>query len=81
MGLQAILTSPRFLFRVELDPAHGAPDAHALDDFELATRLSYFLWSSTPDEELLAAARSGDAVLFTENYGLFHATCEGEDVS
>ncbi|MBN1206191.1 MAG: DUF1592 domain-containing protein [Myxococcaceae bacterium] len=59
VGLQAILTSPRFLFRVELDPVPGAPSAHALDDFELATRLSYFLWSTTPDEELLAAAEIG----------------------
>jgi hypothetical protein len=59
VGLQAILTSPRFLFRVELDPSPGAHGVHALDDFELATRLSYFLWSSPPDEALLAAAEAG----------------------
>jgi hypothetical protein len=59
VGLQAILTSPHFLFRVELDPRLGVPDAHALTGFEQATRLSYFLWSSPPDEALLAAAASG----------------------
>ena len=47
-GLQAILLSPRFLFRVEANPgpAHNAP----LDDYEVASRLSYFLWSSMPDD-------------------------------
>jgi hypothetical protein len=59
VGLQAILTSPRFLFRVEVDPTPGKPSVHPLDDFELATRLSYFLWSTLPDEELLAAAEAG----------------------
>jgi hypothetical protein len=55
-AVQAVLVSPRFLFRVEEDPAAGIRD---LDAFELASRLSYFLWSSTPDEELLESARSG----------------------
>ena len=56
-GLQAILVSPSFLFRIERDPAPG--EERRLDDFELATRLSYFLWSTTPDERLLQAAEDG----------------------
>ncbi len=60
VGLQAILVSPHFLFRVELDPNPSEPDAiRTLNDFELATRLSYFLWSSMPDEELFTLARLG----------------------
>jgi hypothetical protein len=56
-GLQAILLSPRFLFRVEANPGTGrnAP----LDDYEVASRLSYFLWSSMPDDPLLARAAGG----------------------
>ncbi len=53
-ALQACLVSPNFLYKVEA----GEP-ARALDDHELATRLSYFLWSSTPDDALLAAADAG----------------------
>ncbi len=57
IGLQAILVSPHFLFRVE----HGQPDKDSngnktLTDFELASRLSYFLWSSLPDDELFRLA-------------------------
>ncbi len=60
LGLQAMLVSPYFLFRVELDPEPNNPDAiRTLNDFELATRLSYFLWSTMPDEELFALARLG----------------------
>ncbi|WP_281329542.1 DUF1592 domain-containing protein [Polyangium sp. 6x1] len=60
IALRAILTSPHFLFRPELDPNPNADaPAHPLDDFELASRLSYFLWSSMPDEALFAAAREG----------------------
>jgi hypothetical protein len=55
--LRAVLISPRFLFRVELDPDPMSPEPHALDDYELASRLSYFLWSSMPDDELLNLAR------------------------
>jgi hypothetical protein len=54
------LTSPEFLFRVERDPdkvASGTP--YRISDLELASRLSFFLWSSIPDEELLAAAERG----------------------
>ena len=56
--LTAVLVSPSFLFRIEKDPPAG--EVRDLDDFELATRLSYFLWSSMPDEELLAAAGRGE---------------------
>ncbi len=60
LGLQAILLSPHFLFRVEMDPQPDNPQAvRTLNEFELATRLSYFLWSSMPDEELFAHARQG----------------------
>jgi mono/diheme cytochrome c family protein len=59
-ALSAVLVSPEFLFRVELDPdrlAQGA--AYRISDLELASRLSFFLWSSLPDEELLDAAIRG----------------------
>jgi hypothetical protein len=60
LGLQAILVSPHFLFRVELDPEPNNPKAvRTINDYELATRLSYFLWSSIPDDELFAQARLG----------------------
>ncbi len=59
LALQAVLTSPHFIFRVETDKEAGdAP--HAVTDWELATRLSYFLWSSMPDDELFTHARQGD---------------------
>jgi hypothetical protein len=56
--VQAALSSPSFLFLSEPTDASEAP-VRALDHFELATRLSYFLWASMPDAELLAAARAG----------------------
>jgi hypothetical protein len=60
MGLRAILVSPEFLFRVEQDPAGVAPNtAYRISDLELASRLSFFLWSSIPDDELLDAAAHG----------------------
>ncbi len=58
LALQALLVSPHFLFRVERDP-EGDAIIRDLDDFELATRLSYFLWSSMPDDELLDLAAKG----------------------
>jgi hypothetical protein len=58
LAYKAVLVSPHFLFRVEKDPKD--PDGiRQLDDFELATRLSYFLWSSMPDDELFDTARAG----------------------
>ena len=58
--LQAVLANPNFLFRVEQDPQPGeAANIHTLNDYELASRLSYFLWSSMPDDELFALAAKG----------------------
>ncbi len=67
-ALRALLASPEFLFRIERDPAELAPGAaYRVSDLELASRLSFFLWSSLPDDELLALASAGqlgdDAVL------------------
>jgi hypothetical protein len=60
MALRSVLVSPEFLFRVEQDPAGVAPhSAYRISDLELATRLSFFLWSSIPDDELLDAATHG----------------------
>ena len=55
-----ILASPEFLFRLEPDPANARPDTpYRVNDFELATRLAFFLWSSLPDEPLLTLASQG----------------------
>jgi hypothetical protein len=59
MILTAALISPHFLFRVERDADPTSPIPHLLDDYELASRLSYFLWSSMPDDELFALAAVG----------------------
>ena len=60
-ALSAVLVSPRFLFRVEADPAGLAPaTAYRISDLELASRLSFFIWSSLPDDALLDAAVRGD---------------------
>jgi mono/diheme cytochrome c family protein len=60
VGLEAVLVSPNFLFRIERDPRPDDPAAvHPVNDYELASRLSYFLWSSMPDEELLDTAAAG----------------------
>ena len=58
--MSRLLVSPEFLFRVERDPANVAPDTpYRISDLELASRLSFFLWSSIPDDELLDAAENG----------------------
>jgi len=59
LALQAMLVSPNFIFRVETDPDPQDATPHELDDYELASRLSYFLWSSMPDDELLQLADEG----------------------
>jgi hypothetical protein len=57
LGVEAALVSPNFLFRIELDADPLKPNVtRALNDYELATRLSYFLWSTMPDEELFKLA-------------------------
>jgi hypothetical protein len=67
LALQAILSSPDFLFRIERDPepttvvaaatTPAAPAAHYVNDYELASRLSYFIWATTPDQELYRLAK------------------------
>jgi hypothetical protein len=60
MALRAILASTEFLFRIERDPPNVAPKtAYRVSDVELASRLSFFLWSSIPDKELLDLAIAG----------------------
>jgi mono/diheme cytochrome c family protein len=59
-GLARVLSSPSFLYRMEGDPATSRPgDAHPVSDVDLASRLSFFLWSSIPDDQLLTLATSG----------------------
>ena len=59
-ALSAVLVSPQFLFRVERDPSGLAPNTpYRISDLELASRLSFFLWSSIPDRPLLDAAMAG----------------------
>ncbi len=62
LALTAVLLSPQFLYRPELDPDPTSPAPRPLTPYELASRLSYFVWSSTPDAELLAAAADGSLV-------------------
>jgi hypothetical protein len=60
LALEAVLVSPNFLFRIERDSKPTDPTAvHPVSDVELASRLSYFLWSSMPDDELLTLAEAG----------------------
>ena len=60
LALERLLISPDFLFRIERDPVGGDPGAvYTLSDLELASRLSFFLWSSLPDDELLDVAERG----------------------
>jgi hypothetical protein len=69
VALQGVLVSPQFLFRIE-DPAASGAGVRSLSDHELAVRLSYFLWSSMPDEELFQLANQGklkdEAVLLAQ---------------
>ncbi len=60
LAIQAMLVSPHFLFHIEHDPKPTDPTAaHKVSDVELANRLSYFLWSSMPDEELQSLGETG----------------------
>src|SRR5204863_7766994 len=59
-ALERVLVSPDFLFRIEADPANAAPNSvYRVSDVELASRLSFSLWSSIPDDELLDLAIRG----------------------
>jgi hypothetical protein len=69
LALKGVLLSPHFLFRVELDPSPTAKDVHRLSAYELASRLSYYLWSTMPDDALLADAKSG---VLTTDAGLLN---------
>lgn len=62
LAVQACLSSPRFLFRLEQDPPGSANKTRSLDGYEIASRLSYFLWSSMPDATLLDLAAKGRLV-------------------
>jgi len=60
LALERLLADPDFLYRIERDPVDAAPvTAYPVGDVELASRLSFFLWSSIPDDELLAHAERG----------------------
>lgn len=59
VGMQAILVSPHFLFKVERGAAEGGDQSALIGQYELATRIAYFLWSSMPDDELLLLAHRG----------------------
>jgi mono/diheme cytochrome c family protein len=60
MALRRVLASPKFVFRVERDPATVRPgETYRLSDLDLASRLSFFLWSTIPDDELLDVASQG----------------------
>jgi mono/diheme cytochrome c family protein len=59
LAIQAMLVTPQFLFRIEHDPTTDPQDVHRISDVELASRLSYFLWSSLPDDYLLGLAEAG----------------------
>lgn len=56
LAMQAVLASPKFLFRIELDDRPDQAQSHAIDEYQLASRLSYFLWSTMPDDELFDLA-------------------------
>ncbi|MEI7688259.1 MAG: DUF1592 domain-containing protein, partial [Planctomycetota bacterium] len=56
LAMRAVLASPKFLYRAELDSRPTEKDAHPIDDYQLASRLSYFLWSTMPDQELFDLA-------------------------
>jgi hypothetical protein len=58
--IRTMLSSVEFLYRVELDPNAASVEPHPVGPYELASRLSYLFWSTMPDDELLAAASTGD---------------------
>lgn len=61
LALRAVLVSPHFLFRIEKDAEPNNPKAvHPISEYELASRLSYFVWSSMPDEQLFALAAKNE---------------------
>ncbi|MCZ6489566.1 MAG: DUF1592 domain-containing protein, partial [Acidobacteria bacterium] len=73
LALHRILAGPEFLFRIERDPENVPPDtAYPISDLDLASRLSFFLWSSIPDDQLLELAEAGklnDPVVLEQQVG------------
>ena len=65
LALRATLLSPNFIYRPEIDPVPTSLTPHPLGEYELASRMSYFLWSSMPDDALFAAAQAGNLHLPT----------------
>ena len=65
-AIKVILCSPKFLFRLELDDRPQSPEPYPIDAFQLASRLSYFLWSSMPDDELFELAKKNQLTLNLE---------------
>lgn len=59
LALKGVLLSPHFIYRVELDADPTSKTPHRVSDFELASRLSYYLWSTMPDQALLVEAQHG----------------------
>jgi len=66
--IAAVLQMPEFLYRFELSPALGGKKLIPLDGWDMATRLSFLLWNSTPDDALLAAAQAGKLQTATDIY-------------
>jgi hypothetical protein len=60
LAVRAAILSPNFIYRPEIDPSPASLTPHPLNDYELASRVSYFLWSSMPDDQLFAAAKAGN---------------------
>jgi hypothetical protein len=72
-ALQRALSDPKFIYRIETPPANATPgESYQINDLELASRLSFFLWSSMPDEQLLARAEAGEL----RNDGVLEAEIE-----
>jgi hypothetical protein len=65
-AIKVVLCSPKFLFRLELDDRPQTTEPYPIDEFQLASRLSYFLWSSMPDDELLELAEKNQLTVNLE---------------
>ena len=65
-AIKVVLCSPKFLFRLELDDRPQTTEPYPIDEFQLAARLSYFLWSSMPDDELLELAEKNQLTVNLE---------------
>ena len=65
-AIKVVLCSPKFLFRLELDDRPQTAEPYPIDEFQLASRLSYFLWSSMPDDELLELAEKNQLTVNLE---------------